>query len=136
MDSLIAADAAVRQALPAIVGRYRAAGVLTWVLLYEIEADVLTHLASRGQHHKRTLDLLRAPASLDYPRDERPASFEGGDLVPVVFQEIEEVWRRAARPHSSCSSRFLLEEFDPSVSGLLDWSFPDLVVDTSRSSSA
>jgi hypothetical protein len=95
MDSMIAADAAIRQALPAIVGKYRPAGVLTWALLHEIEADVLTHLASAGQHPKRILDLLRAPASLDYPRDERPASFEGRDLVPVVFQAIEEVWRRA-----------------------------------------
>jgi hypothetical protein len=95
MDTLIAADGAVREALPAIVRRYRSAGVLTWALLHEIEADVLAHLASTGQHRKRVLDLIRAPASLDYPRDERPASFEGCDLVPVVFQAIEEVWRRA-----------------------------------------
>jgi hypothetical protein len=95
MDSMIAADAAVREALPPIIGRYRSAGVLTWALLHEIEADVLTHLASTGQHRNRVLDLIRAPASLDYPRDERPASFEGCDLVPVVFQAIEEAWRRA-----------------------------------------
>ncbi|WP_208716142.1 DUF2471 family protein [Paraburkholderia graminis] len=95
MDTLIAADAAVREALPAIVRRYRSSGVLTWALLHEIEADVLAHLASTGQHRRRVLDLIRAPASLDYPRDERPASFEGCDLVPVVFQAIQEAWRRA-----------------------------------------
>jgi hypothetical protein len=32
MDSMIAADAAVRAALPAMVGRYRSAGVLTWAV--------------------------------------------------------------------------------------------------------
>jgi hypothetical protein len=53
MDTLIAADAAVREVLPAIVRRYRSAGVLTWALLHEIEADVLAHLASTGQHRKR-----------------------------------------------------------------------------------
>ncbi|MGC2042047.1 DUF2471 family protein [Paraburkholderia caledonica] len=95
MDTLIAADAAVREALPTIVGKYRPAGVLTWALLHEIEADVLAHLASTGRHRKRVLDLIRAPASLDYPRDERPACFEGCDLVPVVFQAIQEAWRRA-----------------------------------------
>jgi hypothetical protein len=95
MESMIAVDAAVRETLPTIVGRYRSAGVLTCALLHDIEADVLAHLASTGQHRKRVLNLIRAPASLDYPRDERPASFEGCDLVPAVFQAIEEVWRRA-----------------------------------------
>ncbi|MBT2793606.1 DUF2471 domain-containing protein [Paraburkholderia strydomiana] len=95
MDSMIAADAAVREALPAIVGKYRSSGVLTWALLHEIEADVMAHLASTGQHRKRVLDLIRAPVRVDYPEDERPVSFEGCDLVSVVFQAIEEVWRRA-----------------------------------------
>jgi hypothetical protein len=49
LDSMIAADAAVREALPAIVGRYRSAGVLTWALLHQIEAEVLADLASTGQ---------------------------------------------------------------------------------------
>jgi hypothetical protein len=85
MDLLIAADAAVRDALPALVGRYKSAGALTWALLYKIEADVLTHLAATGEHPKRVLDLIRAPAERNHPRNERPASFEGHDLVPVVF---------------------------------------------------
>jgi hypothetical protein len=65
-------------------------------LLHEIEANVLTRLESTRQHRKRVLDLLRAPPDLDYPRDGRPAFLEGRDLVPVVFQAIEEAWRRTS----------------------------------------
>jgi hypothetical protein len=95
MDSMIAADAAVRDALPAILGRYRSASVLSWALPHEIEADVLAHLASTGDHSKRVIDLIRAPATWDYRGDERPASFAGCDVAPVVFRAIEQTWRRA-----------------------------------------
>jgi hypothetical protein len=91
---MIAADAVVRDALPAVVRRYRSADILTWALLYEIEADVLAHLAATDQHSRWVLDLIRAPAELDHPKDQRPASFDGHDLVPVVFQAIEEARRR------------------------------------------
>ena len=103
MDLLIAADAAVRDALPALVGRYKSAGALTWEVLYKIEADVLAHLAATGEHPKRVLDVIRAPAERNHPRDERPASFEGHDLVPVVFQAIEEAWRRLDKGDSLAS---------------------------------
>lgn len=33
MDPLFAADAAVKEAVPAVVSRHRTAGVLTWALL-------------------------------------------------------------------------------------------------------
>ncbi|MFM0334836.1 DUF2471 family protein [Paraburkholderia strydomiana] len=113
MDTLIAADGAVREALPAIVRRYRSAGVLTWALLHEIEADVLAHLASTGQHRKRVLDLIRAPASLNYPRDERPASLKGATWCQSSFRRLkkcgvapgtEKETRQRRRLHTSGSA--------------------------------
>ncbi|KDR38997.1 hypothetical protein BG61_35360 [Caballeronia glathei] len=94
METLFAADAAVRQAVPAVVLRHRSAGVLTWALLHAIEAEVLAEVAATGKHSRRILDMIRAPAALDYPSDGSPASFEGHDFVPIVFGVIEEEWRR------------------------------------------
>lgn len=94
MDVLFAANAAVKEVVPVVVLRYRAAGILTWDLLHPIEAEVLAEVAASGKHSKRILDMLRAPAALEYPKDNREASFEGNDFVPVIFGEIAEAWRR------------------------------------------
>lgn len=94
MDVLFAANAAVKEVVPAVVLRHRASGVLTWALLHQIEAEVLAEVAASGKHSTRILDMLRAPAALDYPKDNRPVSFEGNDFVPIVFGEIAEAWRR------------------------------------------
>ena len=91
---LFAAEAAVRDAAPAVVQRHRSAGVLTWALLHTMEVEVLADVAATGKHSKRILDMIRAPAALDYPKDEREASFEGHDVVPIVFRAIEDAWRR------------------------------------------
>jgi hypothetical protein len=77
MDVLFSANAAVKEAVPAVVRRHRAAGVLTWTLLHQIESEVLAEVAATGKHSARLLDMLRAPAALDYPKDDRPVSFEG-----------------------------------------------------------
>uniref|UniRef100_UPI003F50B1EE DUF2471 family protein n=1 Tax=Caballeronia sp. LjRoot34 TaxID=3342325 RepID=UPI003F50B1EE len=94
MDVLFAADAAVREAVPAVVQRHRTAGVLTWALLHKIEGEVLAEVAASGNHSKRILDMIRAPDALGYPKDDRPASFVGHDFVPIVFGAIEDAWRR------------------------------------------
>jgi hypothetical protein len=94
MDELFAAEVAVREAVPAVVQRHRPAGVLTWELLHRIESEVLAEVAATGQHNKRILEMLRAPAALSYPRDDRPASFKGHDFTPIVFEAIDEAWRR------------------------------------------
>ncbi|AME28656.1 DUF2471 family protein [Burkholderia sp. PAMC 26561] len=94
MDVLFAAEAAVRDAVPAVVQRHRSKGILTWALLHTIETEVLVEVANSGKHSKRVLDMIRAPAALDYPKDDRPASFEGHDFVPIVFGAIEDAWRR------------------------------------------
>ncbi len=62
--------------------------------LHKIEGEVLAEVAATGNHSKRILDMIRAPAALDYPKDDRPASFVGHDFVPIVFGAIEDAWRR------------------------------------------
>ncbi|MEM5406206.1 DUF2471 family protein [Paraburkholderia unamae] len=94
MNALFAANAAVTAAVPTVVQRHRSAGVLTWALLYKIEAEVLAEVEATGKHSSRILDMLRAPAALDYPKDDRPVSFEGHDFVPTVFGAINDAWRR------------------------------------------
>jgi hypothetical protein len=94
MDVLFAADAAVKEAAPAVVLRHRSAGVLTWALLHRIESEVLAEVAATGKFSPRLLEMLRAPAALDYPRDDRPMSFEGHGFVAPVFGAIDEAWRR------------------------------------------
>jgi hypothetical protein len=36
------------------------------------------------------------PAALDYPNDDRPASFEGHDFVPIIFGSLERAWRKVS----------------------------------------
>ncbi|MGP8471502.1 DUF2471 family protein [Burkholderia sp. PR2] len=94
MDILLAAEAAVRETVSVVVQRHRSAGILTWNLLHRIESEVLAEVAATGKHSKRMLDMLRAPAALSYPLDDRPASFEGHDFVPIVFGAIADAWHR------------------------------------------
>lgn len=94
MDVLFSANAAVKEVVPTVVQRHGAAGVLTWALLHEIEAEVLAEVAATGKHSTRILDMLRAPAALEYPKDDQPVSFEGHDFVPIVFGAIDDAWRR------------------------------------------
>nr|WP_233469262.1 hypothetical protein [Caballeronia glathei] len=49
-------------------------------------------MASTGEHSKRILDMIRAPAALDYPTDDCLVSFKGHDVVPIVFKVIDEAW--------------------------------------------
>jgi hypothetical protein len=91
---MFAAVAAVKEAVPGVVLRYRSAGVLTWALLHKIEAEVLAQVAATGEHSTTALNMLRAPAVLNYPKDDRPVSFEGHDFVPPVFGAIDDAWRR------------------------------------------
>lgn len=94
MDLLFAAVAAVKDAVPAVVSRHRAADVLTWALLHQIESEVLAEVAVSGTHSPRMLAMLRAPALLGYPKDERPVSFDGHEFVPPVLDAIVDAWRR------------------------------------------
>lgn len=93
-DVLFQAETAVQEAIPNAVRRHRSDGVLTWALLHRIEAEVLAEVAASGKFSKRLLDMIRAPAVLSYPKDDRPASFGGHDFVPIVFGAIERVLSR------------------------------------------
>jgi len=84
---------AVKEAVPAVVRRHKSAGLLVWALIHMIETEVLADVVATGKYIKRILDMIRAPAALDYPKDERPASFEGHGFVPIVFGAIEDAWR-------------------------------------------
>jgi hypothetical protein len=94
MDVLFSALETVQEAVPAVVLRHRAAGILTWALLHTIESEVLADISATRGHSVQILNMLRAPAALDYPKDERPVSFEGHDFVPPVFGAIDDAWRR------------------------------------------
>ncbi|MGF6507800.1 DUF2471 family protein [Paraburkholderia sp. 32] len=91
---LFDAQAATEEVVPRVVTRHRSKGVLTWKLLHQIE-EVLAEVSSRGQFSERLLQMICAPAILQYPNDERPASFEGHDFVPIVFGSLETAWRQA-----------------------------------------
>jgi hypothetical protein len=94
MDALYAADADLKEAVPAAVLRHRAAGALTWALIHQIESEVLAEVASSGKHSARMLGMLKASPAMGYPKDDRPVSFEGHDVVPSVFGAIYAEWNR------------------------------------------
>jgi hypothetical protein len=94
MEALFSAQAAVQEVVPGVVLRHRSKGILTWALLHRIESEVLAEVVSTGRYSKRLLDMLRAPEALGYPNDDRPASFEGHDFVPIVFGAIADAWRK------------------------------------------
>jgi hypothetical protein len=88
------AQEAIREIVPVIVRRHRAAGTLTWRLMHQIEAEVLREIDATGQHSRQMLGMLRSSGLMDYPKDEREVSLEGHEAVPVVFSEVHKAWRR------------------------------------------
>jgi hypothetical protein len=92
---LFDAEAAVQEVVPRVVERHRSKGILTWSLLHKLEEEVLSEVSSRGRFSSALLKMICAPAALSYPNDERPASFDGHDFVPIVFGAIEKAWRKA-----------------------------------------
>ncbi|WNC95184.1 DUF2471 family protein (plasmid) [Paraburkholderia sp. FT54] len=94
MDALYAADADLKDAVPAAVLRHSAAGALTWTLIHQIGSEVLAEVASSGKHSARMLGILKASPAMGYPKDDRPVSFEGLDVVPSVFGASYAEWNR------------------------------------------
>ena len=89
---LFDAEAAVQEVVPRVVERHRAKGILTWNRLHRLEEEVMSEVSSSGRFSKRLLEMICAPAALSYPNDDRLASFDGHDFVPVVFVPIEKAW--------------------------------------------
>ena len=101
MDVLFAADAAVKEAVPAVVLRHREAGVLTWALLHQIESEVLAEVAATGKHSARMLDMLRAPAVLDYLIAHglsRSFNIVGGLLDDARMRKVRRKWLTTLTP--------------------------------------
>lgn len=88
-----AADAAVKKVVRAAVMRYRELGTLTWALLHRIEDEVLEEVKASGEHLDSTLGMIRSSPLFGYPKDDRPASFDGHNIVPIVFGQIEKAWK-------------------------------------------
>lgn len=84
----------LNQVVPKIVGRHREAGILTWMLIHQIEAEVLDEALSSGQLSPTIVRMIRSHEAFRYPRDERAVSFEGHGLMPIVFGAIQKAWRR------------------------------------------
>jgi len=55
---------------------------------------VLAQVTAGGKFSDRLLQMICAPAVLEYPNDDRPASFEGHDFVPIIFGALERAWRQ------------------------------------------
>ncbi len=91
---LFDAQAAAEEVVPRVIARHRSKGVLTWKLLHQMEEEVLAEVSSSGQFSDRLLQMICAPAVLSYPNDDRPASFEGHDFVPIVFAAIDRACRQ------------------------------------------
>lgn len=91
---LFDAQAAAEEVIPRVVARHRSKGILTWKLLHRMEEEVLAEVSSSGVFNEQLLRMICAPAALDYPNDDRPASFDGHDFVPIVFGSLERAWRR------------------------------------------
>lgn len=91
-DDLTAADQAASRVVPEVVTRHRCAGILTWALLHQIESEVLAELEAGGEHPASALNMIRAAPVLGYPTDDRPVSFSGASVVPVIFRQIDKAW--------------------------------------------
>lgn len=91
---LFDAQAAAEEVIPRVVERHRSKGILTWKLLHQMEEEVVAEVTAGGRFSDRLLQMICAPAVLDYPNDDRPASFEGDDFVPIVFDALQRAWRQ------------------------------------------
>src|SRR4051812_20534981 len=91
---LYKAEDAIKEIVPVIVRRHRAAGMLTWGLLHQIEDEVMAELSATGHHSRQLLGMLRSSRLMEYPTDDTEVSLKG-NAVPVVFSEVRKAWRRA-----------------------------------------
>lgn len=92
-DEINAASRSASQVVPQVVMRYRSMGTLTWALLHQMEDEVLAMLEKSEAHVQSTLSMIRSAPVFRYPKDERPASFAGASVRPIIFGQIEDAWR-------------------------------------------
>ena len=61
---------------------------------HQMKEEVLVEVKVSGRFSDRLLQMMCAPAVLNYPNDDRPAPFEGHDFVPIVFAALDRAWRQ------------------------------------------
>lgn len=94
MDEIKEVEDAAAELIPAAVLRHREAGVLTWALLHQIESEVLDEIVASGEHRKVIVNMIRAAPAMGFPRDDRPVSLTGHDILPILFDDIIDCWNR------------------------------------------
>jgi hypothetical protein len=87
-------ERAIQDVVPPIVRRHRAAGVLTWRLMHQIESEVIAAVAATGLHSRQLLGMMRSSPVMQYPKDDTEVSLEGHEAVPIVFSEVHRAWHR------------------------------------------
>ncbi|SPA44810.1 DUF2471 family protein [Cupriavidus taiwanensis] len=93
MDPIRAAEAAIREATPAIVTRHRGAGHLTWRLLHQIEDEVVAAVAAAGKVNPGIVRMMRASPLMGYPKTDEVADFSNAGVLAVTFSIIVEAWK-------------------------------------------
>ncbi|QRQ86232.1 DUF2471 family protein [Cupriavidus oxalaticus] len=94
MNAINAAESSIIEATPAIVAKHRAAGILTWKLIHQIEDEVMHEVAQSGKHASNLLRMLKSSPFLGYPKDDTPADFTGSEVLPITFSVIQDAWNR------------------------------------------
>jgi hypothetical protein len=79
---------------PGVVLRHQSAGVLTWALLHQIEAEVIDEIAATGKFSKQVLRMVKSAPAFGYPTDDRPANLERHEVLPILFKDILKCWNR------------------------------------------
>ncbi|WP_374729519.1 DUF2471 family protein [Caballeronia calidae] len=69
-------------------------------MIHQIESEVLSDVSSAGKHSARMLGMLRASPAMGYPKDGRPVSFEGHN---VIWRYLRRVESRQLRTGNRCT---------------------------------
>ncbi|MCY1215270.1 hypothetical protein D9M68_734860 [compost metagenome] len=93
MDILRAAEAALREATPAIVAHHRSAGHLTWRLLHQIEDEVVAAVKATRKVDPAILRMMRASPVMGYRKTDEVADFSKAGAIAVTFSIIWEAWK-------------------------------------------
>jgi len=93
MDVIRAAEAALKEATPAIVTRHPGAGHLTWRLLHQIEDEVVAAVEATRKVDPGILRMMRASPLMGYRKTDEVADFSKAGVVAVTFSIIVKAWK-------------------------------------------
>lgn len=92
-DELDDVSEAARRAVPPVVAKYREMGTLTWALLHHMEDEVMAGLEASEEHSRSTLRMIKSSSLFRYPKDDSPVSFGNSNAIPLIFSQIEKLWK-------------------------------------------